>query len=155
MCRICGFEKFSLNKSKNVCDEVSIFISKTHYNDKRPTFFMCTDLSLSAQKALSFYGKRWAVEVDHLYLKVHLGLADFRLRSYEGVRRYFDLTCLTLAFLYWRRVKENSADVRTISDVIAVHRREQQENFVRKMLGKVIGCRSVNQACDIWMKAAA
>ena len=141
-----------LNKFK---DEVSIFISKTHYNDKRPTFFMCTDLSLSAQKALSFYGKRWAVEVDHLYLKVHLGLADFRLRSYEGVRRYFDLTCLTLAFLYWRRVKENSADVRTISDVIAVHRREQQENFVRKMLGKVIGCRSVNQACDIWMKAAA
>lgn len=141
-----------LNKLK---DEVSIFISKMHNNDKRPNFFMCTDLSLSARQALSFYTKRWAVEVDHLYLKVHLGLADFRLRSYEGVRRYFDLTCLTLAFLYWRLAKENRADVRTISDVIAVHRQQQQENFIRKMLEKVIGCRSVNQACDIWMKAAA
>ena len=141
-----------LNKFK---DEVSIFISKMHYNDKRPNFFMCTDLSLSARQALSFYSKRWAVEVDHLYLKVHLGLADFRLRSYEGVRRYFDLTCLTLAFLYWRLAKKRGTDVRTISDVIAVHRQEQQENFVRKMLKQVIGCRSVNQACDIWMKAAA
>jgi len=141
-----------LNKFR---DEVSIFISKMHYNDKRPNFFMCTDLSLSAGQALSFYTKRWAVEVDHLYLKVHLGLAVFRLRSYEGVRRYFDLTCLTLAFLHWRLAKGNRADVRTISDVIAVHRRQQQENFVRKMLEKVIGCRSVDQACDIWMKAAA
>ena len=141
-----------LNKFR---DDVSIFISKTHYNDNRPGFFMCTDLSLSTQKALSFYVKRWAVEVDHLYLKVHLGLADFRLRSYEGVRRYFDLTRLTLAFLYWRLVKENSADVRTISDVIAVHRREQQENFVRKMLEKVLDCHSVNQACEIRMSLAA
>ncbi len=141
-----------LNKFK---DEVSIFISKTHYNDKRPNFFMCSDLSLSARQALSFYSKRWAVEVDHLYLKVHLGLADFRLRSYEGVRRYFDLTCLALAFLYWRLAKEKSSDVRTISDILAMHRKEQQEIFIRKMLEKVIGCRSINQACDIWMKAAA
>jgi len=141
-----------LNKFK---DEVSIFISKTHYNDKRPAFFMCTDVSLSARQALSFYSKRWAVEVDHLYLKVHLGLADFRLRSYEGVRRYFDLTCLTLAFLYWRLGKEKSSDVRTISDVIARHRHEQQQDFIRKMLEKVIGCRSVSKACAIWMKAAA
>jgi len=141
-----------LNKFK---DEVSIFISKTHYNDKRPSFFLCTDLSLSARQALGFYMKRWAIEVDYLYLKVHLGLADFRLRSYEGVRRYFDLTCLALAFLYWRLAKEKSGDVRTISDVIAMHRQEQQEKFLRKMLEKVIGCRSVNKAFDIWMKAAA
>lgn len=141
-----------LNKCR---DEVSIFISKTHNNDKRPGFFMCSDLSLSAKQALSFYTKRWAIEVDHLYLKVYLGLADFRLRSYEGVRRYLDLTCLTLAYLYWRRSREKSADVRTISDVIARHRQEQLENFIRTMLTKVIGCRTVSEACDIWMRAAA
>lgn len=145
-------QKGFLNKFK---DEVSILISKTHDNDKRPHFFLCTDLSLSARQALSFYSKRWAVEVDHLYLKIYLGLADFRLRSYEGVRRYFDLTCLTLAFLYWRLAREKSTDVRTISDMIAVHRHEQQLDFVHKMMTKIIGCHSVTQACDIWMKAAA
>lgn len=59
---------------------------------------MTTDLSLSASNALSRYTRCWVQEVDHLYLKVRLGLADFRLRSYEGIRRYFDLICLTLAF---------------------------------------------------------
>lgn len=152
ICYWVNTQRGRLNKCK---DEVSIFISKTHYNDKRPAFFMCTDLSLNAQQALSFYMKRWAIEVDHLYLKVHLGLADFRLRSYEAVQRYFDLTCFTLAFLYWRLFKENKVNVRTISDVIARHRRDQQEQFIRKMLEKVIGCRSVKKACDMWMNLAA
>jgi hypothetical protein len=46
---------------------------------------LCTDLSLSAQEVLSRYTRRWAVEVDHLYLKLRLGLGDFRLRRYEDV----------------------------------------------------------------------
>jgi hypothetical protein len=47
-----------LNK---INDDVSIFISKRHNNDRAPSFFMTTDLSLDAQNALSLYMKRWVV----------------------------------------------------------------------------------------------
>jgi hypothetical protein len=93
-------------------DEVSIIISKPNRRDKRPEFFLCTDVSLSAQEVLSRYTRRWAVEVDHLYLKVRLGLEDFRLRRYEGVTKYFDLLGLTLAYLYWRKVEDSKTDFR-------------------------------------------
>jgi len=85
-------------KLKGVTSEVGVIISKRHPRDKRPEFFLCTDASLSVKKALSLYTRRWAIEVDYLYLKSRLGLGDFRLRSMEGINRYFTLTFLTLAY---------------------------------------------------------
>jgi len=136
-------------------DEVCIIISKRNQRDNRPEFFLCTDLSLSAQEVLSRYGRRWAVEVDHLYLKVRLGLGDFRLRSYEGITKYFDLVCLTLAYLYWRKVEENEAEVKTLSDVIARHRQDQQEACLRAFGDLVLQLGSVDQAMAAWYKQAA
>lgn len=71
------------------------------------------------------------MEVGHLYLKVRLGLGDFRLRYYEGITRYFDLVGLTLAYLHWRRVEESNSNLKTLSDVIALHRQDQQSTFLR------------------------
>jgi hypothetical protein len=79
-------------KLKGVTSEVDVIISKRHPRDKRPEFFLCTDASLSVKKALGLYTKRWAIEADYLYLKSRLGLGDFRLRSMEGINRYFTLT---------------------------------------------------------------
>jgi hypothetical protein len=62
--------------------DVCVLISKRHPRDKHPKYFLCTDLSLSAQQILSIYQKRWPVEVDNFYVKQHLGLADFRVQSY-------------------------------------------------------------------------
>lgn len=135
-------------------DEVSIFISKRNLKDRKPKFFMTTDLSLGAQEALGRYTRRWPVEVDHLYLKIRLGLGDFRLRSYEGISRYFDLVCLTLAYLYWRKVEEKSADIKTLSDVIARHRQDQQEAFLRTFGEQVLKHGSVELAMAEWSKAA-
>jgi len=140
---------------KSVKDTVSIFISKKHYGDKYPEYFLCTDTSLSAQQALALYTGRWVVEVDHLYLKIRLGLGDFRLRSYKGVSRYFDLVCLTLAYLYWRKLKESTSEVKTLSDVIAKHRLEQQEAFLRVFGQRVLETGSVDQAINAWYKQAA
>ena len=140
---------------KNVKDTVSIFISKKHYGDRYPEYFLCTDTSLSAQEALALYSGRWVVEVDHLYLKVRLGLGDFRLRSYKGVSRYFDLVCLTLAYLYWRKFKEPPSEVKTLSDVIAKHRLEQQDAFLRQFGRKVLETGSVDQAVAYFYKRAA
>ena len=140
---------------KGLKDEVSIIISKQHYKDKRPKFFLVTDLTLSTQEALSRYMRRWPVEVDHLYLKVRLGLGDFRLRSYEGIAKYFDLVGLTLAYLYWRKVEEAKADIKTLSDVIALHRHDQQEAFLRAFGELVLKCGSVDQAMVKWSKQTA
>ena len=68
-------------KLKGLLKEVSVIISKRHSRDKRPEFFLCTDTNLSAKEALSRYVRRWAIEIDYLYLKSRLGLGDFRLRS--------------------------------------------------------------------------
>jgi len=91
---------------KGISKEVSVIISKRHAGDKRPEFFLCTGTSLKTGEALSLYTRRWAIEIDYLYLKTRLGLGDFRLRSMEGINRYFALTFLTLAYLSWRKVEE-------------------------------------------------
>lgn len=139
----------------NLKDEVSIFISKRHPKDRSSEYFMTTDLSLSAQEALSRYMRRWAVEVDHLYLKVRLGLGDFRLRSYQGISRYFDLVCLTLAYLHWRRVEENNPDIKTLSDVLALHREDQQRSFLQYFGDQILNLGSVNLAIAKLFKKVA
>lgn len=61
----------------DIPDEVNIIISKRHPKDRNPDYFMSTDLSLNPQAGLCRYGRRLAVGVDHLYLKVRLGLGIF------------------------------------------------------------------------------
>jgi hypothetical protein len=136
-------------------DEVSIIISKRNQRDKRPEFFLCTDLTLSAQEVLSRYMRRWAVEVDHLYLKGRLGLGDFRLRRYEGITKYFDLVGFTLAYLYWRKAEDTEAKFKTLSDVIAQHRHDQQEICLRAFGELVLKKGSVDRAMAEWYKQAA
>lgn len=139
----------------DIKDEVSIFTSKRHPKDRSPEFFMTTDLSLSPRCGLSRYTRRWAVEVDHLYLKVRLGLGDFRLRSYERISRYFDLVCLTLAYLHWRRVEENDSNIKSLSDVIALHRHDQQDKFLRAFGEQILKHGSVDLAIADWLEKAA
>jgi DDE superfamily endonuclease len=136
-------------------DEVCIIISKRNQRDNRPEFFLCTEPSLTAREVLSRYTRRWAVEVDHLYLKVHLGLGDFRLRSYEGVSKYFDLVGLALAYLHWRKVEESETDFKTLSDVLARHRQDQNDACLRAFGQLVLQRRSVEQALAMWYQQAA
>ena len=69
--------------------EVCVLISQRHHRDKHPKYFLCTDLTLSAQQILPIYQKRWPIEVDNFYVKQHLGLADFRVQSYEATEKWF------------------------------------------------------------------
>jgi len=139
----------------DITDKVSIFFSKKHPNDRSPEYFMTTDLSLSPPDGLSRYGRRWAVEVDHLYLKIRLGLGDFRLRYYEGITRYFDLVGLTLAYLNWRRVEESNSDLKNLSDVIALHRHDQQSSFLRYFGEQTLKLGSVDLAIADLLKKVA
>ncbi|MCK4393663.1 hypothetical protein KAX17_12230 [Candidatus Bipolaricaulota bacterium] len=68
--------------------EVCVIVSKQHHRDKRPVYFLSTHLSLDVRTILTWYGRRWPCEVNHLYLKVRLDVGDFRVRLVGAVEKY-------------------------------------------------------------------
>jgi hypothetical protein len=110
---------------------VCVLISKRHHREKHPKYFLCTDLSLSAQQILPIYQKRWPIEVDNFYVKQHLGLADFRVQSYEATEKWFAVVFLALAFLQWR-VNHAPAEerLRSVADVVRHHRSEHARTLL-------------------------
>ncbi|RPH73276.1 transposase [bacterium] len=104
--------------------EVRVFFSKRHPREKSPAYFMSTDLTRSAQQALQGYSGRWSCEVLNFYLKTELGLADFRVQSYEAVDKYLVVVLLTWAYVERRFEQERSAQIKTYGDLIRRHRDE-------------------------------
>ena len=107
---------------ENVC----VIISKRHNRDKSPKYFLCTDVSLTAQAILKWYGKRWSIEVEYWYLKQCLGLGDFRVQSYEAMLRWYAVVYLVLTFLQWRQYESHKSPTpcRSVAEVIRGHREE-------------------------------
>ena len=70
---------------------------------------MSTDLTRLAQRALQGYGVRWSCEVVNFYLKTQLGLADFRVQSYQAVDKYMVVVLLTWVYVERRFEQERSA----------------------------------------------
>ena len=111
--------------------DVCVLISKWHPRDKHPKYFLCTDLSLSAQQILSIYQKRWPIEVDNFYVKQHLGLADFRGQSYEATEKWFAIVFLALVFLQWRLNHAHTKNhVHSLADVVRQHRYEHARTLL-------------------------
>jgi hypothetical protein len=116
---------------KNVPFAVCVLISKRHRGDKRPKYFLCTDLSLSPQQILITYQKRWAIEVDNYYVKQLLSLGDFRVHSFEAAEKWFAIIFLAYIFLQWRlNHKQPDEPFKVIADVI----RQQRQNHARQVL---------------------
>jgi hypothetical protein len=109
---------------QNVPFDVRVFFSKRHPREKSPAYFMSTDLTRSAQAALQGYSGRWSCEVGNFYLKTQLGLADFRVQSYEAVDKYLVVVLLTWAYVERRFEQERSAQIKTYGDLIRRHRDE-------------------------------
>jgi len=111
--------------------EVCVLISQRHHRDKHPKYFLCTDLALSAQHILPIYQKRWPIEVDTFYVKQHLGLADFRVQSYEATEKWFAVVFLALAFLQWRVNHAPAKErLRSVADVVRQHRYEHARTLL-------------------------
>lgn len=128
---------------KGLREEVLVLFSKRHPRDKRPAYFLSTDTSLSAKQVLEYYACRWDVEVDYLYLKTRLGAADFRVRSLEATSKYFGAAFLTLCYLHWRLMEEHGHKLKTISDVLALHRSEQWQATLGEFGERVLKKRAV------------
>lgn len=106
-------------------------ISQRHHRDKRPKYFLCTDLSLSAPEILPIYQKRWPIEVDNFYVKQQLGLADFRVQSYEATEKWFAIVFVALAFLQWRLNHAPPEErLHSLADVV----RQQRYEHARTLL---------------------
>jgi hypothetical protein len=115
--------------------DVRVFFSKRHPRDKSPAYFMSTDLTRSAQQALQGYSGRWSCEVVNFYLKTQLGLADFRVQSYQAVDKYMVVVLLTWAYVERRFEQERSAQIKTYGDLIRRHRDEHAVAVADRRLG--------------------
>ena len=131
---------------KNVGQEVCVLISKWHRGDKRPKYFLSTDLSLSTQQILTLYGKRWPVEVDNFYVKQHLGLGDFRVQSVEAVEKWFAIVFLAYTYLQWRHNHAPATSrFKSVADVIRQHRQEHARHLLRVSCQMAIQCQDMAQ----------
>jgi len=126
--------------------KVRVIASKRHNRDKRPEHFLCTKSRLGTKKVLNRYSRRWADEIDHLYLKTRLGLEDFRIRSVEGITKYLALTFLSLAYLYWRQGNMPSPNEKKLSEVISEHRAEHERKLLEHFGQEVLRLQSVDDA---------
>jgi hypothetical protein len=119
---------------------VRVLISRRHTRDRRPKYFLCTDLTLSLGEILTWYQKRWSQEVDFWYLKQELGLGDFRVQAYEAITKWYALAYLALTFLTWRLYEGQGegapwggvSDV--LADIRAWHARDVLESACREVL---------------------
>jgi hypothetical protein len=121
----------TIGRLQKVPHQVRVFISKRHPREKYPAYFMSTDVTRSAEQALQGYRRRWSCEVDNFYLKTQMGLADFRVQSYEAVDKYMVVVLLAWGYVERRFVQEHSAQIKTYGDVIRRHRDEHAIDWLK------------------------
>jgi hypothetical protein len=110
--------------------DLRVIDSKWHPRAPRSAYFGCTDLTLETQPALQIYASRWGCETDNVYLKTRLGLGDFRVRAYEAVDKYVAVVHLAWAYVQWRLMREQSAQIQSPADIIRRHRDEHTVDWL-------------------------
>jgi hypothetical protein len=118
---------------RGVPDMVRVLLSQKGPGVRTPKCFLCTDMKLSAQEILRRYQHRWSQEVDYWYVKLQLGLGDFRLRSHEAISKWYAVVYLVLVYLYWQsyETKEAHGKTTSLSEVLARIREEHQRAVLR------------------------
>jgi hypothetical protein len=138
-------------------DKVCAIISRRHKGDHFPKFFVCTDLTLSAQEALRLYQRRWPVEVDNFYLKEGLGIADFRLQSFEATDKWFAVTLVSLNYLQFQQAQcfVETGKLPRLADLIRQHRWYHLENVIRRIAEEALQTGNVEEVIQRHMPSAA
>ena len=118
---------------RNVPGEVRVVISQRGPGVRTPKYFLCTDTTLSTQEILTRYQKRWSQEVDYWYVKLQLGLGDYRLQSYEAIAKWFAVVYLVLVYLYWQQYEHTAhhGASSSLSEVLARIRQDHQREVLR------------------------
>ena len=142
---------------ENVSDQVCAIISRRHKGDPHPKFFVYTDLSLSAQEALRLYQRRWPVEVDNFYLKEGLGLADFRLQSFEAIDKWFAVTLVSINYLQLQQAQSyvETGKLPRLADLIRQHRWTHLETVIRRIAEEALQTGNVEEVLQRHLPSAA
>jgi len=116
-----------------------------------------TDLSLSAQEALRLYQRRWPVEVDNFYLKEGLGIADFRLQSFEATDKWFAVTLVSLNYLQFQQAQSyiETGKLPRLADLIRQHRWTHLENVIRRIAQEALQTGNVEEVLQRHLPTAA
>ncbi|RKY23525.1 MAG: transposase [Planctomycetota bacterium] len=135
--------------------DVCVLISRRHNRDKHPKYFLCTDLTLTAQTVLIWYGNRWPLEVDYWYLKQPLGLGDFRVQAYEAIEKWYAVLHLVLTFLQWRlhEARERGQPLRSLADVIHQQRAEHAQEVLTSACQEAIRMGSIEPVLQRFIAA--
>jgi DDE superfamily endonuclease len=134
--------------------EVRVLLSQTGPGAKAPKYFLCTDTSLSEQEILSRYQHRWSQEVDYWHVKLQLGLADFRLQSYEAIAKWYAVVYLVLIMLYWQcyEYREKHQRTTSLSEVLSRMRHDHHGAVLRAACEEVAAGASVDEVVQRYLK---
>jgi hypothetical protein len=136
--RTTYFAREAVGRLSRLPFDVRVIFSKRHPQARAWAYFMSTDLARSVGQTLRGYGGRWSCEVVNFYVKTQLGLADFRVRSFEAVDRYVVVVHLAWAYVERRYTEERSAQVRSYGDLIRRHREEHATAWLTAALQEAI-----------------
>jgi hypothetical protein len=141
---------------RGVPKEVRVLISQRGPGVRTPKYFLCTDLTLSAQEILRRYQKRWSQEVDYWYVKLQLGLGDFRLRKHEAISKWYAVVYLVLVYLYWHSYESRKAHGKTtsLSEVLARIRQDHQRQVLRAACEEAANGTPVEQILERYLGSA-
>jgi hypothetical protein len=132
--------------------DVRVMFSKRHPRARSWAYFASTDLARSVVETLRGYGGRWSCEVVNFYVKTQLGLADFRVRSYEAVERYVVAVHLAWAYVEQRLARERSAQIRCYGDVIRRHRDDHAAAWLRAAVEQAISTGDVEAVLNRFLR---
>jgi hypothetical protein len=141
-----------VGRLRDVPGPVRVLVSKRHYRDHRPVYFISTDLTLSPQTALQCYAQRWNCEVDHFYLKQRLGLGDFRLQSLEAIDRFCAVVHLAWGYVQWQVLVQAAPNPGV---VIQQHRDQHAREWLIGALCMYRDCGDLNQVLSRFLPEAA
>lgn len=99
--------------------------------DGRRKFIACTDLKVKAKQILIGYRLRWAIEIFHKQIKMHLGFEDVATKSFHSVEAHVHLVYCAYILLhaYPSGIPEGT---KTIPD--------KQHNIMAVLNNKEIAC---------------
>jgi hypothetical protein len=139
----------------DVPHDVRVLFSKRPPRGKTSAYLLSTDLTRSAHQALQGYGGRWSCEVDNFYLKTRLGLADFRVRSYEAVDKYMVLVHLAWGYIERRFIQERAAKVKCYGDIIRRHQEEHAREWLTGALQMVLETGAIEPVLQRFLRETA
>lgn len=134
---------------------VRVLFSKRHPRARAGAYFLSTDLARSVRETLQGYGGRWSCEVVNFYVKTQLGLADFRVRSFEAVDRYVVAVHLAWAYVEQRFAQERSAQLRCYGDLIRRHREEHAEAWLTAALQEALAGGAIEPVLQRFLRQPA